>query len=201
MQLNSDEKKTLLALSRFTLENLHGHLSQTVLSNFTSDPTRLTPVLLENHPCFVTLTVKKDGALRGCIGTMTTYNSLYKNVHYFTRQAALADPRFDPVESHEAPDLAIHISVLSPMQPLASIDDLKIGSQGLYVSNGKRHGVLLATVASEYGWNPREFLKNTCHKAGLDPEKVSEYEVNYFDQIEFGDPASLRYAGPGPASR
>ena len=182
MHLTEEEKRRLLLLSRETLENLYAPNYERIVKEF-ADP---TPTLLESLPCFVTLNEIK-GHLRGCIGSMTTFNSLYKNVFYFTRQAALSDPRFDPVQESEVDNLIIHISVLGPMQPLKSIEDLKLGHQGLFVSHGERRGVLLATVATDNGWTAREFLGHTCLKAGLEPEHVNEYEVSYFNQIEFGE--------------
>ena len=186
MQLSEKEKQLLLQLSRHTLENLYSDHYEKVVKDFASEPGHLTPTLLENLPCFVTLN-EDDGRLRGCIGTLTTYNSLYKNVFYFTRQAALSDPRFDPVIEPEVPNLKIHISVLGPLHPLTSLKHLKLGTQGLVVSQGHRRGVLLATVATDQGWDAQEFLDQTCHKAGLDPVQVAKYDVEYFDQIEFGE--------------
>lgn len=186
MKLQASEKSLLLKLSRTTLESLYDSNTEKALREFARDSTHLTENLMGIHPCFVTL-FELDERLRGCIGTLVTFNSLYKNVHYFTREAALCDPRFDPVQESEIKDLEIHIAVLGPPRPMTDIKKIKIGEQGLNVKFGERRGVLLASVAVDYNWTPEEFLRQTCIKAGLPPERVKEYTVSCFDEISFGE--------------
>jgi uncharacterized protein len=186
MLLSETEKRTLLALSRNTLAGALAGDPESALKEFVRETPQLTDALLEPLPCFVTLT-QKAHRLRGCIGCTATYQSLYKNVWEFTQSAAFQDPRFPPVEPKELPDLRIEISVLGPMQPLVSREDLKIGHHGLLVRGKGRHGLLLAQVAREWKWSKEEFLKQTCIKANLPPEDLDQYEVSYFEQIEFAE--------------
>jgi len=146
---------------------------------------KCSPAIGLHQPCFVTLR-QSNGRLRGCVGTLQTFNPLYKNVFFFTRQAADSDPRFRPVESHEVPRLRIEVAVLGPLVPLENIDDLVLGKQGLFVRKGDFRGVLLAKVAVEYGWSAPEFLKQTCQKAGLAPDEKPD-EIFYFDEFSFGE--------------
>lgn len=182
--LSPKEKQALLLLARKTLENAFGPNPEKVLDEFRGNKETLTPALKDSLPCFVTL-YSRGGRLRGCIGSLVATAPLYENVYRSTLNAAFEDPRFPPVEKREVPELAISIAVLGPMEPLPSLEELSIGRHGLTVRKGSHHGVLLASVAVKYGWTPKEFLKQTCIKAGLEPENVSEYSVSYFHEVSF----------------
>jgi hypothetical protein len=45
-----------------------------------------------------------------------------------------------------------------------------VGRDGLIVGKKFHRGLLLPQVATEYGWDPKEFLAETCMKAGLMPD-------------------------------
>jgi uncharacterized protein (TIGR00296 family) len=63
---------------------------------------------------------------------------------------------------------------------LESIDDpltLEIGKHGLYIASGEKRGVLLPQVATQYGWDMKTFLEQTCLKAGLQKHAWKESEV------------------------
>lgn len=184
--LTDGEKKRLLELSRETLVAAFSSDANAPLDKFTSDPQNLTEGLSEMFPCFVTLT-KTNGRLRGCIGSLVSFNPLYKNVFHMTRQAAFEDPRFRAMTLDEVPDTIIHIAVLGPKKKLEKLDDLVIGKHGLHVSHGHKRGVLLASVAVDNEFSRERFLAETCQKAGLDPLEVEKYEVSYFDEVSFGE--------------
>jgi AMMECR1 domain-containing protein len=44
---------------------------------------------------------------------------------------------------------------------------VEIGKHGLYIARNRKRGVFLPEVAVEHGWNPAEFLAQTCIKANL----------------------------------
>ncbi len=81
--------------------------------------------------------------------------------------AAFDDPRFDPLTAKELKDLALEISVLTPMERLKIVDEIEVGKHGLYIKKGFYSGLLLPQVATEYGWDRITFLEETCRKAGL----------------------------------
>lgn len=115
------------------------------------------------------VTIKKNGALRGCIGHFTGTGSLGKTIIEMASSAAVRDPRFSPVAPDEVDDLGIDISLLSPMIS-ADPGDVKPGTHGLYIKYGFRSGTLLPQVATEAGWDRETFLAHTCLKAGLPPD-------------------------------
>jgi AmmeMemoRadiSam system protein B/AmmeMemoRadiSam system protein A len=156
-QLSDDEKKKLLTIARQSIER---YLADGSFPDF-----EVTDNLKKPGAAFVTLT--KNGQLRGCIGHIIAQDPLYKTVSVCAVQAAVADPRFSPVQADEVPQLHIEISVLTPLQEVKSLDEIEVGRDGLVISMGNNRGLLLPQVATEYGWSRTEFLEQTCRKAGL----------------------------------
>jgi len=121
--------------------------------------------LRANGGAFVTL--KINGELRGCIGHIEADRPLCLMVREMAIAAALQDPRFWRMRKDEVPQLTIEISALGPLEPAKGLEDVEIGRYGLIVSNAYTSGLLLPQVATEQGWGAREFLEQTCRKAGL----------------------------------
>lgn len=185
--LTSDEQRRLLILAR---ETLTARLAD-------GPPPR--PVHLE-HPeqhagAFVSL--HAQGELRGCIGFPGASQPLDQVVAYCAIAAATEDPRFPPVTGRELPGLAIEISVLTPITPVADVSEIEVGRDGLVIEQGPRRGLLLPQVASEYGWDRETFLSHTCLKAGLPAgawrtgAHVSRFQAQVFSEKEYagGEPA------------
>lgn len=133
-------------------------------------------------------------ALRGCIGSVQARAPLFRTVIEMAEAAACRDPRFEPVRPEEVAGLALEISVLTPLEDLPSPPDpvaIRIGQDGLYVSQGGRGGLLLPQVASREGWDARRFLDHTCRKAGLPADAWRKgARVQRFQAAIFG--ASVR---------
>ncbi len=136
--------------------------------------------------CFVT--IKHKGELRGCIGNFVSDQPLYLLVQEMAVSAATRDPRFYPMKQHDLADFNLDISVLSPLEKAASVDDIQVGIHGIYIVKGSYRGVLLPQVATEYGWDRDEFLRHTCIKAGL-PEDAwqGECDIYIFSAQVFGE--------------
>jgi AmmeMemoRadiSam system protein A len=138
----------------------------------------------------VFVTVKTHGELRGCLGTLECRRGLGEEVSRCAVEAASVDPRFTPVSPEELPDLTIEVSVLGPLEPLAqpNAGAFTIGRHGLVVEQGRHRGLLLPQVATEWGWTPEQFLRQTCVKAGLAPEAWQQGATVYrFEADVFGD--------------
>lgn len=137
--------------------------------------------------CFVT--IKQKGQLRGCIGNFQSELPLFKNIAEIARASASKDPRFYPMKKEDLKDFALEISVLSPLNKIASIEEIEVGRHGIYLEKGYYRGVLLPQVATEHGWNRETFLKQTCVKAGLptDAWKSEDAEIYIFSAEVFGE--------------
>lgn len=177
--LTDDERTQLLSIARKSIET---YLKDGKLPEFD-----VAGLLAEPGAAFVTL--KKGGELRGCIGQTVAGMPLYKTVSTCAVHSALDDPRFPAVTGDEVSKLEIEISVLTPLEPLESFDDIEIGRDGLMITKGNYHGLLLPQVATEYGWNATQFLEYTCQKAGLPKEayKMPGATIYRFQAVIFGE--------------
>jgi AmmeMemoRadiSam system protein A len=93
--------------------------------------------------CFVSL--KVDGALRGCIGTIApTRASLAEEICANAISAGTRDPRFSAVRADELDDLVYDVDVLTAPEPIASASELDPSRYGVIVStHDGRRGLLL----------------------------------------------------------
>lgn len=156
--LNQEEQSVLLAIARDAIVSA-------VSGSARSLPDPVSPVLCALVGCFVT--IKQQGQLRGCIGNFVSDDPLYQLVREMAVSAALHDPRFYPMKKPDLDDFELEISVLSPLELVESVDEIQVGTHGIYLVKGTYRGVLLPQVASEYGWDRETFLAHTCLKAGL----------------------------------
>lgn len=144
---------------------------------------------------FVTLHIA--GALRGCIGHMENDEPLPRRVTRCAIAACSADPRFPAVSGAEVPSLAIEISLLGPLQPIAGPDEIEIGRHGLVIEKGWHRGLLLPQVATEWTWDPETFLSQTCRKAGLPKDAWKNgATISRFEAEVFREPSSSSASRP-----
>lgn len=127
----------------------------------------ISGILQEPRGAFVTLHLK--GCLRGCIGLIEAIKPLAETIQEMAYAAAFGDPRFPPLTAREFKDIALEISVLSPLHKIKNVDEIKVGEHGLYIRLGSSRGLLLPQVATEYKWDRDTFLQQTCSKACLPP--------------------------------
>jgi len=163
--LTAQERKTLLLIARRALE--------------ASAAGRALPVmhpeskrLQEKRAVFVTL--RKGETLRGCVGCIKPVLSLAGAVSEMAVSAGSRDPRFPPVSAQQVKDIKIEISVLTPLKTVRGVREIQVGKHGLFVARGASQGLLLPQVATEYGWDREELLRQTCAKAGLPPTAWKE---------------------------
>ncbi|MBR2216437.1 MAG: AmmeMemoRadiSam system protein A [Selenomonadaceae bacterium] len=106
-------------------------------------PTELSPELIQKRAgAFVSL--KKDGELRGCIGTfLPTASSLAAEIRQNALSAGLKDPRFPPVTAAELPELVYSVDVLAEPEQVTSMEELDVKRYGVIVQSGERRGLLL----------------------------------------------------------
>jgi AmmeMemoRadiSam system protein A len=95
---------------------------------------------------------------------------LWRVILHCALAAGFEDPRFPPLEPTEAPGLSLEISVLSAPRVVRDASEIRIGRDGLIVTQGRRQGLLLPQVALEHGWDTPGFLRETCRKAGLEDD-------------------------------
>jgi MEMO1 family protein len=151
---------------------------------------KLTPALKKVQGCFTTL--NKNNELRGCIGHIIPQEELYKCVMDNAINAALNDPRFDPVEYDELKDIKIEISVLTIPQKLdfSSSEDLKKKLRpmvdGVVLKQGWHQSTYLPQVWEQLP-DKEEFLSSLCEKGGMESDcwKDKKTEVYTYQAFVF----------------
>ncbi|MBI1920463.1 MAG: AmmeMemoRadiSam system protein A [Geobacter sp.] len=178
-RLSEEERTTLLDIARETIVTYvkESSMPEKQLSN---------ERLHAKQGCFVT--IKKDGRLRGCIGNFVSDKPLYKLTQEMAVSAAVRDPRFYPMKASDLDEFSLEISVLSPLSKIENIDEIEVGTHGLYIEKNFARGVLLPQVATEYGWDRETFLSQTSVKAGLEQDDWRDgADIYIFDAQVFGD--------------
>jgi AmmeMemoRadiSam system protein A len=118
-------------------------------------------------PAGVFVTLAKHGAFRACMGTLFPEAPLYRAVLDASYRAAFQDWRIGPLAAAEVSEIVIDIAVITPHTPIASIDEIVIGRDGIVVEYNGQYGIFLPEVASVRGYSREEFLIWACRKAGL----------------------------------
>lgn len=117
---------------------------------------------------FVSLHERQE--LRGCMGLVGVKAPLAGVVAEAAESAATRDPRFSRLPLEAFDRSRIEISLMSALEPLSSEElpsALRLGVDGLVVSEGAKRGLLLPQVATEHGMSAEGFLEATCRKANL----------------------------------
>lgn len=123
--------------------------------------------LAQRGAVFVTVR-SRTGELRGCIGvTEPVAPDLVGETWRCAVNAACRDPRFAPVTAEELPGLRFTVTLLGPLEPVASTAELNPAVYGVQVSapNGRR-GLLLPAIAGIK--TTEQQLAMVREKAGLD---------------------------------
>ena len=124
--------------------------------------------------------------LRGCIGRFTSDDTLSETIREMAQSAAFNDPRFPSLSRNEVHQIDIEVSVLSPLKKIDSIEEFKLGRDGIYIIKGRHHGTFLPQVAEETGWNTEEFLGHCARdKAGIGWDGWKDAELYVYEAIVF----------------
>jgi hypothetical protein len=172
MSLTKEQQQRLLDLAKSSIQ--HGLQTGRALKvNLADFPAELT----ERRATFVTL--HKHHQLRGCIGMLEAVRPLAEDIAENAFLAAFKDPRFPPLTEDEFGELEIHLSILTPAEPVAFsseqelITQLQPGIDGLILEEGRRRGTFLPSVWEQLP-EPEQFLRHLKQKAGLAPDYWSE---------------------------
>jgi MEMO1 family protein len=153
-----------------------------------ADDGTLPPLLAAPGAAFVTL--RRNGQLRGCIGSATASRPLIVDVVQHACNAAFHDWRFPRLGLLELKGLSLSVSVLTPPTPMrfdAEADllaQLRPGVDGLIIEDSGCRSLFLPSVWEEVP-NPRQFLTLLKLKAGLPAEHFSpRFTAQRFRSIE-----------------
>jgi hypothetical protein len=179
MTPDSDRKKLLQFARDVIRAHVSGHAAPSI------DETETTV-----RPAGVFVSLHKSGDLRGCIGHIEADQPLGRAVARCAVAAATSDPRFPAIAESELASLEIELSILGPLEAVASVDEIEVGRHGLLIEMGWHRGLLLPQVATEWKWDRETFVSQTCHKAGLALDawkkgaKIWKFEAEVFGETQ-----------------
>ena len=124
-----------------------------------------SPLWGRTAACFVSIKTRQ-GALRGCIGTLApSQATLDREIIENAVAAATRDPRFPPMTAEELEDVRLSVDVLSDSEPVEGVEQLDPRLWGVIVSKGWRRGVLLPDL--EGVDTAEQQVEIAARKAGL----------------------------------
>jgi AmmeMemoRadiSam system protein A len=126
------------------------------------------------------VSIKKQGKLRGCIGTTApTADSVAQEIINNAISAGTRDPRFSPISKEELKDLVYSVDVLGPTETITSKEELDVKRYGVIVSKGRRRGLLLPNL--EGVDTVEDQIAISKQKAGIEEEE--EVSLERFEVI------------------
>jgi AmmeMemoRadiSam system protein A len=165
--LAREEGRALLAVARASIA--HGIACGRPLP---VDPSAHAPALRAPGAAFVTL--RRNGALRGCVGELRASRPLVASVAEQAWAAAFRDPRFAPLARDELDALDLHVAVLGAPEPIDArsqaelLAALRPGVDGVIVEDGAHRATFLPSVWGSLP-EPQRFVRELMQKAGLPP--------------------------------
>ncbi|MDD4238300.1 MAG: AmmeMemoRadiSam system protein A [Desulfotomaculaceae bacterium] len=167
------QESYLVGLARKTLEN---HLSKAPQPQTGDIPEEF------KKRAGVFVSIKKQGSLRGCIGTIEPCQaSVVEEVMANAISAGMQDPRFQPVRSNELDELVYSVDVLQPPEPIGGLGELDPAKYGVIVRSGHRSGLLLPNL--EGIETPEEQVEIARQKAGISP--TEEVQLERFEVVRY----------------
>jgi len=123
------------------------------------------------------VTIKKEGQLRGCIGTiLSTKKNVAEEIIENAILAATQDPRFNEIELNELKDLVISVDVLYSPEDITDKSQLDVKKYGVIVQSGYKRGLLLPNL--EGVDSVEKQIDIALEKANID--KTKSYKLQRF---------------------
>lgn len=168
-----DKEDEFVKLARFSLESYIKNGSKIEVSG------DLPKALLSNR-AGVFVSIKKDGELRGCIGTIgPTTKNIAEGIIRNAINAGTDDPRFFPIEEDELDKLIYSVDVLGESEKISSMDELDENRYGVIVSSKGKRGLLLPNLDGIA--SVEEQVNIALQKAGI--SKHEDFELERFEVI------------------
>lgn len=128
------------------------------------------------------VSIKKNGLLRGCIGTIQPrYANLAEEVIHNAIKAANEDPRFPAIEIQELKELTFSVDVLTTPEKIEDTTSLDVKRYGLIVQSENKKGLLLPNLENIKTIDQQ--LKVCLKKGGI--KNTENYELYRFEVKRF----------------
>lgn len=181
-QYEEKEKKRILELRQ--REDEYVQLARQAIEEYvrTGQKIQVTegiPRQMCDYRAGVFVSIKKEGRLRGCIGTIqAVWQSIAEEIIENAISAASRDPRFLPVKTEELDWLMVSVDVLEDTEKIDSPDKLDVRRYGVVVTKGYKRGLLLPNL--EGVDTVEEQIAIAKQKAGIgehDKVELERFEV------------------------
>ena len=150
--------------------------------------------LINEYPEFTQMgatfvTLKIDGSLRGCIGSLIAHRDLYDDLVSNAQNAAFNDPRFKPLSIDEYEKIETEVSILTAPEIInyKNVEDLKskieVGVDGIILKKDGHQATFLPQVWEELN-DFDLFFAHLCTKAGLETNGLNSYPQIYKYQVQ-----------------
>lgn len=127
------------------------------------------------------VSLKEEGRLRGCIGTIAPVrSSLAEEIIENAVSAASRDPRFPEVKADELGKLVYSVDVLGKAEEISSPEQLDVKRYGVIVTQGTRRGLLLPDLDGVDTVEQQIYIAKM--KAGID-EKATDVKLERFEVV------------------
>ncbi len=151
----------------------------TLLGRRPKIPTDL-PEEMKEQRAGVFVSIKENGKLRGCIGTIqAAYGSIAEEIVENAISASSRDPRFSPITPEELEWLSISVDVLGDTEKIKSPAELDVKRYGVIVTKGHKRGLLLPNL--EGVDTVEEQIAIARQKAGI--REKEEVELERFEVV------------------
>ena len=131
------------------------------------------------RPAAVFVSLKREGRLRGCIGTIfPSKDTMGEEIIANAISAGTRDPRFPAVTKDELKDLEYSVDILGEPQDISSMDLLDVKRYGVIVGDDHHRGLLLPDL--EGVDTVEDQVQIALSKAGMDeddPFYLQRFEV------------------------
>lgn len=193
---------------RMNYGNIYTRLARLNLNNYFDNGTLLTIDDLINNPNLlfndgnnsndiskllkdkkgVFVSLKINGDLRGCIGTISpTTNCIAEEIINNSISSAINDPRFSPLRKEELIDIDISVDILYPPEK-TTFEELDPKNYGVIVSCNNRRGLLLPNLGGIDTADKQ--IEIALEKGGISIDEnytLERFKVKRFKEIDDGD--------------
>lgn len=177
-QYQEREKKRVM--QRREQEDAYVRLARKTIETFVRTGNKIempreAPEEVRNRRAGVFVSIKEDGRLRGCIGTIRPVeSSIGEEIISNAISAASRDYRFSPIEPGELDKLTISVDVLGDTEKIDTQEELDVKRYGVIVTKGRKRGLLLPNL--EGVDTVEDQIAIAKRKAGIREEETVQLE-------------------------
>ncbi len=167
-------------LARFSLESYITMGKRITRKDLSDDRWKDLPEEIFSQKAGAFVSIHKDGALRGCIGTiLPTCRCVADEIMQNAISAGTNDPRFPMIGENELDSLEMSVDVLDEPEPIDGPEQLDVKKYGVIVTCGRKRGLLLPNLDG-VDTVPQQ-IEIACQKAGIHDDEA--YSLERFEVI------------------